>query len=296
MIETAEEPRPAMLLTGIDTMLAPYIAEEFKDWEITGLRTGELPAGEKRYELVVHAATSRGDDAEAVNLEGTRKLMEALDARLPEAFVFISDVAVYGRKDGENLDESTPTWASDEYGRSLALAEGLLRDRALEKGVRLTILRPALIMGRGVSGFAADMFRSVVSANYIHLRGNNARLSLVMADDVAKAVRLAYPRGGTYNLADGVNPTLRQLAEAMSANAGATRRPVHLPEKWAMLLYRITRRLGMRWKALEFALDERTRTTLTYSGEAFAGRFNFKYYNALDVTAHRCSDYPYRDK
>lgn len=296
MESVAEESRRKLLLTGVQTMLAPYLEEEFGDWDITSLGRGEMPPEAERYELVVHADTSRGADAEEVNLEATRRLVSSLAGRLPKAFVFISDVAVYGRKDGENLDESTPAWASDEYGRTLALAESMLREWASDSGVRLTILRPALMLGRGVEGFAARMFRRVAAGSYIHLRGNDARLSLVMADDVAKAAAIAYAEGGVYNLADGVNPTLRQLAEAMSANAGATKRPVHLPEKWAMALYRITHGLGIRWHALEAALDERTRTSLTYSGEAFARRFNFRYYNALDVTARRCPDYPYRDK
>ena len=299
-----QERRQSMLLTGSGGMLGSYIREVMRGWNITGLSrrasdsdiacdlTRTVPAlPASGFDLVVHAAGTR-DAARAVelNLEGTRRLLSALETAPPRAFVFISDAAVYGRTDGEDIDEESAIFAADKVGQSKILAEREVTAWCAARGVTLTILRPVAMFGDGVGGEMAELFREVTSGRYVHLRGNEARLSVVTALEVALAVKAVWSAGGIYNVADGRNPRLIELAEAMSANAGARRRMWHLPPRWAAVL----RHIPGAGTMLDADRMERRSRTLTFSaGKLMSTGWTPR--DTLAVIAREDTTYPYRE-
>ncbi len=159
----------------------------------------------------------------SVNYDGTRRICEALEKDLPREMVYISSLSVYGLIEGENIDESTPLKPTTEYGISKLKAEQHLTEWCEKHSVRLSILRPALIVGTGMKGTLGSMVRGINAGYYFHIKGNEARRSVVHAYDVARATRLIAPIGGTYNLADGVHPTVHDLAEAIAHRMGDKR-------------------------------------------------------------------------
>lgn len=248
-----------MLITGAGGMLGRAIIAECR--EVPPVRPQILTLGlredsdyrvdlrkekpdfrDERFETVIHAAgTEDTDEAMALNLEGTRRLIEALGDNIPLHFVYISSHKVYSRDAGENITEDTNTWATDETGKSKALAEEKLKEWAGKNNVTLTIIRPARMFGNGVSGETLQLFNDAISGKYIHIRGNDAKVSIVMATDVAKSIMKVYERGGIYNASDGRPVKFIDMVESMTANAGAKKRMTHLPAAWAEWLWRLGR-------------------------------------------------------
>ena len=297
-----------ILLTGAYGMLGKYIRETFPEDEITTLgKSGrndivcdirkEIPSipERSRPELVIHAAgTESPEDAFPLNLDGTKNLLAALESRLPRNFVYISSWQVYSPSAGENVDETAYTWASGDAGKSKVQAEQAVREWCDRRGVNLTILRPSTMFGSGMKGWADRMFKDVVTNRYVHIRGNDARLSVVMALDVARAVRRLYHKGGLYNVNDGKQPTYLELAEAMSANSGAMKRVTHLPEKWADALYDFGKWIPWVKIALNPETLKRRSETLTLSSTKAIGE-GCEFFHVTSVLAHEETEYPYQD-
>lgn len=295
-----------ILITGWNGLLGRYLMQEFaSDKPLTLSRNEEsdircdlssevpvIPEG-KAPELVIHAAGSQSEtDALAVNLEGTKNLLEGLEKAVPEKFVYISAANVYASDSGENIDEEANTWATDKVGQSKALAEQGVKDWCRKHNVILTILRPATMYGTGMKGAAHEMFLDVVNGRYIHIRGNDAKTSAVMALDVARAARRLAGEGGIYNLSDGNAYTYIDLADAMSANAGAMKRMTHLPRKWADTIYRFGRFIPLVSRSLNPQLLEARSRTLTLSNRK-ASEAGVKFHSVGAVLRREDPDYPY---
>lgn len=171
----------------------------------------DVPRYPRRVDTVVYA------DGDAT--DGTQRaanLCRSLEHDTPGSLVYISTVAVYGREDGENHDETTPTEPCDDYGRRKLAVEQLLGDWCETQGVTLTVLRAAPIVGTGMGGGLRQLVNGIYRGTYRHIKGDESRCSVVHAVDVARAARIAASCGGVYNLTDGVNPTRHDLAEALA--------------------------------------------------------------------------------
>lgn len=297
-----------ILLTGASGMLGKYLQKAFEgDGVITLHRheasincdlSKEIPyLGDKTFDLVVHAAgTCEEAHALAVNLDGTRNLLAALDSNPPKEIVFISSWEVYSPDSGENVTEDHQLWASSKVGQSKALAEKAVTEWCNRHDVLLTIVRPARMFGKGIKGEMATMYNDVINARYIHVRDNNARLSLVCAADVAEAIERLHSIGGIYNITDGEDTTWIELADAMSANSGQCKRQTFLPEKWALVAWKF-----MPWiPAVKASLNPdtlaRRSKTLTLSDEKLKTTLAVWHpFPTIDVISRKNKDYPYED-
>jgi GlcNAc-P-P-Und epimerase len=186
---------------------------------------GQLP----HVDLVVHAAgkahlvpktKADEDDFFAVNLEGTRKLCAALEAHPPQAFVFISTVAVYGLDEGDMIDEAQPLNGTAPYAKSKIEAEQFLQTWCHAKSIKLTVLRLPLIAGPNPPGNLGAMIRGIQSGRYLRIGDGGARKSVVLARDVAAIIPDAAQIGGIYNLTDGYHPSFKELEEAFAQQLG----------------------------------------------------------------------------
>lgn len=201
----------------------------------------------------------------SVNYEGTRHICEALEDRLPREFVYISSLSVYGISTGENINESTDLNPTGNYGQSKRKAEQYLTEWCKSRSVKLSILRPALIVGTGMKGTLGSMVRGINAGYYFHIKGNKARRSVVHAYDVARAVRLIAPIGGTYNLTDGVHPTVYDLAEAIAHRIGDKRISTLSPR-----LVKIAARLGDHVGIVPFSSARMAQLTQTLTFDSTA--------------------------
>lgn len=297
-----------ILLTGASGMLGGYLlpilkedGSEVKTLQrhdadfICDLTAASPNFGEKVFDLVVHAAGSTEDStALDLNLDGTRRLLQGLEKNPPKELVYISSWEVYSPDSGENVAEDHQTWAATKVGQSKARAEELVKEWCEGHDVVLTILRPARMFGNGVHGEMKTLFNDVVNARYIHVRGNDARLSLVCAIDVAKAIKSLHSIGGLYNISDGKDSTWIALAEAMSANSGAMKRQTFLPKQWADAAWKFTPWIpAVKASLSPDTLVRRSKTLTLSDGAVREALAEWHPYPTIDVISRQNPDYPY---
>lgn len=302
-----------ILITGATGMLGGYIKEIFKqnDNHLRAYSLGRSSANDficdltsdipdfrhQEFGIVVHCAgTEEKKPANSLNYDGTARLLKALDTNPPSYFIYISSYKVYGPDAGTDVTEETPAWTVGECGESKIKAERLVTDWAEEHHVTLTIIRPARMFGSRVGGETLRLFNDALNGYYIHIRGNDARVSLVTALDVATAIFRVYKTGGTYNAADGRNPRFIEMMEAMTANAGQQKRMTHLPASWAGWLWRLCRWIPAVDRNLNPETAARRMKTLTIDGSRLANISGIAYHNTIDVISRRDKTYPYAEK
>lgn len=231
-----------ILITGANGFLGKFIYRRFKYEDVVTLGlngnnnivcdlTKEIPIIKNKYDIVVHAAGSyEGDNIKAINYDGTINLCNSLKDNPPHALVFISTVQVYGKIAGENIDESCELHPITEYGKSKRDAENYLSQWCFEHGVKLTILRPVAIIGTGMKGSLRAFVNMIYRGYYYHIKGNQARRSVVHAVDVADAIEKVASVGGIYNLSDNKHPQINDLADAIAFRLGNKRIGVLSPK------------------------------------------------------------------
>ncbi len=255
-----------VFITGGTGLLGSHVAHEMRSygWEVVALHRRdadtlfleehecELAEGDVRddpeilAELmtgcthVVHAAalvyaSGKWPKVRAVNVDGTRNVLEAAAQAGVQHAVHISSVAVYGSVDGP-VDEGTPTDSdlppADLYARSKRQAEAVARGIEEQLGLPVTILRPSAVYGerdRLMAPALADVLRLPV----VPLFGaaTNA-LPVVYAGNVAVAIRLALEAGRGANTFDvGLDHPLgqRELFEMLAAGMGIAPRFLAVP-------------------------------------------------------------------
>lgn len=186
--------------------------------------TPELPC---KFNYVVHAAglahnrNATEQEYIRVNYEGTKRLTRALDkVGVPDSFVYISSVAVYGLDEGCEIGESHPLNGKTPYARSKILAEQHLKKWAYENNVVLTILRPSLIAGKHPKGNLGAMIKGIETGHYCSIGKADAKKSVLMVDDIANVIILALEKGGIYNVCDDRQPTFGELEKIISTQLG----------------------------------------------------------------------------
>lgn len=95
-----------------------------------------------------------------VNVDGTRRLLEACIRGGVRRFIFISSVKVNGElTTGAAFTAASPAKPVDPYAKSKAEAEGMLLDAAARAEIEVIIVRTPLVYGPGVGG----NFRSLLA-------------------------------------------------------------------------------------------------------------------------------------
>lgn len=215
-----------------------------------------VPALNDGYNIVLHAAgkahvvpktQSEKDEFYKVNLEGTKNLCKALELSpaLPETFVFISTVAVYGLDTGLDITEEAPLKGETPYADSKILTERFLQEWCADKGVSLVILRLPLIAGINPPGNLGAMIRGISTGRYFSIGKAQAKKSVVMASDVAAVIPYLEGKNGIYNLTDGYDPSFGELEELISRQMNK-RKPLSLPYFMAWMLAKCGDLLGRR--------------------------------------------------
>lgn len=215
----------------------------------------EIPVFIQKFDLVIHAAGKAHvipkGKAEAeqffdVNVIGTRNLLQGLEnTGLPDQFVFVSSVAVYGKESGIIITEDEILAAKDPYGQSKILAEALVRDWCKKNNVICCILRLPLIAGFNPPGNLGSMIQAIKKGYYFNIDGGKAKKSIVLAEDVARFIPKAAAVGGVFNLTDGYHPSFKELSSVIAEQLGK-KPPGDIPVFLAKATARIGDILGKR--------------------------------------------------
>lgn len=197
-------------------------------------------------EVVVHLAarvhqmhdTAADPAAEfrRVNVEGARRLAEQAAAAGARRFIFVSSIKVNGERTapGAMFREDDTLAPEDPYGQSKAEAEEVLRQVGAATGLEIVVVRPPLMVGRGVKGNLAALARAIRRGRPLPLgaiTGN--RRSLLDVRNLASALILCavHPAaaGEVFLLSDGEPVSTADLARHIGRAAGRDPRLVPVP-------------------------------------------------------------------
>lgn len=185
-------------------------------------------------DVVFHLAGETRDSRrfEAVNVSGTRRLVEAAASAGVRRLVHVSSVGVFGPSDVLVVTEGTPCHPRSEYERSKLTGERLAVELAGGRGLPLTVVRPANVFGDGDPlRRPATLIPSVRSGRFFFIGRGDAMLNYVYVEDVAEACRLVAIRpdttGQTYIVSDPCRLAefVACIADALGVPAPARRVP-----------------------------------------------------------------------
>ena len=185
-----------------------------------------------------------GQEADGVQLEGTRRVLEAAASSGARALVLVSSALVYGAWPNNPVPLTEDAAVRPNPGFAHALERAEAERLAAEwqddhPGSTVALLRPVTVVGPGTDDWITWVFRDTFP---LRVKGAGPPMQYVHADDLAAAVALAAGRGldGVFNVApDGwvSGDDIRALA------AGRLR--VSLPERVVRRVAGVGRVLGV---------------------------------------------------
>jgi nucleoside-diphosphate-sugar epimerase len=146
----------------------------------------------------------------------------------PIKVLYLSSVSVYGLSFGELIDETYFCDPHCENGKAKLMSEQLLNSWASDSDLLLTIFRLPLVVGEFPPGNLKAMEIAIKSGYYFNIKDNLAKKSMVLTSDISKFLTIATNIGGTYNLADGYNPTVNEFSNQIALYFNK-RKPILLP-------------------------------------------------------------------
>jgi dihydroflavonol-4-reductase len=169
---------------------------------------------------------------EAVNLDGTRRLLEAAAEARAARFVYCSTIGIFGHQVPGVTREDSPLAPGNVYERTKVAAERMVRELAPARGLPFVILRPADVYGPRDQRLL-KLFRGVSRGRFPLFGSGAGRRHMIYVDDVVSAFFLACERPealGEALILAGPRPcTLRELIESVRRETGVSRFGVRLP-------------------------------------------------------------------
>lgn len=198
---------------------------------------------------------------EAVNIDGTRNVVNEAARAGVRRVVQFSTIAVYGSTGGRIVAEDTPACPETIYAETKARAEEVARAVSRPNGEPIaTILRFAAVYGARVKGNYRRLLHAIAMRRFVQFgRGRNRR-TLIYEKDVATAAVEAgaatIAAGRTYNVSDCTFHTVEEIIEAIAAALSVRPTRIDVPDAItdiAELTLRIFGRAGI--KPFERAAD-----------------------------------------
>lgn len=250
----------------------------------------KIPLLTDKYDIILHAAGKAHSvpktEAEKqvffdVNYNGTKNLCAALEkSGIPQSFVFISTVAVYGCDYGDNISENHPLSGNTPYALSKIQAEQFLEEWCNKHDVKLSILRPSLIAGPNPPGNLGAMINGIKTGRYLSIAGGKAKKSVLMVQDIANLIPLLIEKGGIYNVCDNHHPTFRELETVICEQLGKNL-PLSIPNWIAKSMAMVGNCMGNKAPINTDKLNKITKS-LTFSNEKAKRELGWEPMNVLD--------------
>jgi nucleoside-diphosphate-sugar epimerase len=171
---------------------------------------------------------------ESVNLDGTRRLLEASVEEGVRRFVYCSTIGIYGHRVPGITREDSPLAPGNIYERTKVSAERLVRELGAERSLPYTILRPADVYGPRDHRLL-KLFKGVSAGRFPFFGSGEGRRHMIYVDDVVSGFFRACERdralGESFILAGPKACTLRDLVAEVQAATGSWRYGMRLPLK-----------------------------------------------------------------
>ncbi len=218
----------------------------YVQWDITRRRTMAS------VDAVVHCAAHVGHwGAEppyhAVNVEGTRNVLDTFPTAEP--FVYVSTSSVYAPGHDGSVTETSPVGGAGLTAYARTKAEG---ERVVAmSGKRAIILRPHVVYGPGDTTLLPRLLAARRKGMLVVPGDGRNRISVTHVLNLSHAVEralLSAGAEGVFNIADAECPLVDELLEATFERLALPTRLIHLPRRvaWAVAwtVEMAARRLG----------------------------------------------------
>lgn len=174
-----------------------------------------------------------------VNVEGTRRLLEAAQDAGVGRFVHTSTVGVHGHVDVPPADEASPFAPGDIYQETKAEAEELALRFHRERGLPVAVVRPSAIYGPGETRLL-KLFRAIARRRYALVGSGRALYHPVYIDDLVQGFLLALERpeavGEAFIVGGPRYVSQAELAQMIARHTGGGILPFRVPAaplRWA---------------------------------------------------------------
>ena len=168
----------------------------------------------------------------AINVDGTRNLLEAAKLARVRRVVHCSTGGVHGHIANPPANEDAPFNPGDVYQDTKLAAEQLAREFGTTNELDVVVARPIGIYGPGDTRFL-KMFRGIARGRFPMIGSGQAFYHLTYIDDLVEGFRLCgtvpAARGRTYILAGPRYTTLEQLVHLVAKELNVAPPRVHLP-------------------------------------------------------------------
>jgi dihydroflavonol-4-reductase len=189
-------------------------------------------------DLVYHIAATYREAGQpdsayrAINIDGTRNVLEAAKAASVKRVVHCSTGGVHGHIANPPANEDAPFNPGDVYQETKLAAEQLAREFGAANGLDVVVARPIGIYGPGDRRFLT-MFRGLARGRFPMIGNGQAFYHLTFIDDLVEGFRLCgtvpAAAGRTYILAGPRYTTLEQLVHMVAKELQVSPPRVHLP-------------------------------------------------------------------
>lgn len=199
---------------------------------------GSLARAVEGVQIVYHIAATYREAGQpdtayrAINVDGTRHLLEAARAAGAARLVHCSTGGVHGHVANPPANEDAPFNPGDVYQDTKLEAEQLARRFGAETGFDVVVARPIGIYGPGDTRFL-KMFRGLARGRFPMLGSGRVFYHLTYIDDLVEGFRLCgtvpAARGRTYLLAGRRYTTLAELVALVAREVGTSPPRIHWP-------------------------------------------------------------------
>jgi nucleoside-diphosphate-sugar epimerase len=191
-------------------------------------------------DAVVHCAAKVGDwgpvdEYRRVNVEGTRRLLDAVRGKPLHRFVYVSSLGVYEARHhyGTNEAEPLPENHIDGYTQSKVECEALAMDYVRQHGMPISILRPGFIYGERDRTVLPRLAKRLKEGTIIYIAKGKYALNTTYVGNIADACLLAMDKpeaiGEIFNITDGEFVSKRQFFEAIADGLKLPRPKASIP-------------------------------------------------------------------
>lgn len=195
-------------------------------------------------EAVIHCAAyveewGEPETFRQINVDGTRRLLDAARAAGARRFVHIStEAALFYGQPMRDVDETEPLSLNSPfpYSRTKAEAEvAVVAANAPEAGFETVILRPRLVWGEGDETVLPTVKRMIEAKRFLWIDGGRAMTSTTHIDNLVQAIGLALTRGtpgAAYFIVDGPPVRFREFLTRYVGTANVAAPDASIPG-WA---------------------------------------------------------------
>jgi len=272
-----------------------YFQEDYRDVDliIGDIIDADLKKVLDNCKIVIHMAAlahinNLGPETEAmyekINVEGTRRIINAAINMGIKRFIFFSTIGVYGPTINIIANENTPPNPESPYARSKLRAEKIVLSAKNEKGNPIsTVIRLATVYGPNDKGNFRKLAKVASKGLSISIGRGSTKKTLIYEKDVALAIKEILNNDLTinkvYNVTDGATHSVREIMVAIYEALGRKPKIVHLPEMPVRMglrfLEKSTNMLGLKPKYGEWIINKYIQD-VSVSGEKFIKETGFK--------------------